>query len=176
MDDDAAPRGLEVHRTPEVLRVRRRWFSPQYVAVAVLAAFIAGWSWIEWKAAPHHGTSLMLAAIAGFGVYAFLVGLVNSTRIELSTDELVVSHGPLPPRRTRVLPLARVGLLGVRQRRFGGATYTSRSLWELVAADATGAELWVMPGFESQDQADWMKEHVLELTRLSARRAQRPSA
>ena len=116
MDESTAPAGIEVERTAEALRIRRRWLSVRHVLAIPFAAVmlffaigrvagllpggVAG-------AVPGSGsvhvyiTSAILAAAAIPIAYFALVGLVNSRIITLTRDGLSIIDGPLPTPRSR---------------------------------------------------------------------------
>ena len=104
----ARPRGVRVEQTGDTLRITRRWFHPlAFVVVLVLVPSLI-WCGVTGRAglyvSARYATLANVLALA-FGVSCiYLLGLVlfNRTVVEVTSERVSFSHGPLPwimPRR-----------------------------------------------------------------------------
>ncbi len=121
MSDQAAraPRPENVTVTQEVdgLRLEYRWFSAKYI---FLILFCIAWDGflIFWYSValtnPSPGNIMIWFPIAHVGVgigltYSTLAGIVNSTTVRVSNNQLAIRHGPLPWFGGRAIAASEIG-------------------------------------------------------------------
>jgi hypothetical protein len=97
------PRGIKVDDDGYRLRIRRRWFGPQYIFLLFFCiawdAFLVFWYSMAFQVdAPWIMVVFPIAHVAvGVGLtYFVLAGLLNTTTITADPQELMVRHRPIP--------------------------------------------------------------------------------
>ncbi|WPB75879.1 hypothetical protein KYC5002_43680 [Archangium violaceum] len=134
-----------------------RWYSTDTVALMIVSVF-----WTAFLLEKHSRLSqvelFFFGSVAVAFIYATMMGLLNSTRVEVGNGELRIQHGPLPFwRMTRSLTVSGSSLTQLFGEEFrngkGGISYT------LLALDTRGRKVKLVSRLEN-------KEKVLYLERF----------
>lgn len=159
------PVSLGEHRGLHDLTIRRRWFGPQHVFIALFAfcwdAFLVFWYSMVTGEAPWIFSVFPLIHVAvGVGLtYYALAGFVNRTTVRADDATLRVSHGPLPWPGERLLHRRAIEQLycveDVKQGKNG-----TRTTYEVHAQLTGGRHEKVLSGLQFPDEALYVERAV----------------
>lgn len=94
------PERFQVSETGEALSIAWRWFTPRQIVFAAFAllwvSFLVNWYARAGLDSEPGLFALPHAAIGLWLTYSSLAGLLNSTRVVVSSASIQIDHGPLP--------------------------------------------------------------------------------
>ncbi|OJT24907.1 hypothetical protein BO221_10950 [Archangium sp. Cb G35] len=152
------PKGFRLEEDGQRATLTWRWYSTDTVALMIVSVF-----WTVFLLEKHSRLSLLelffFSSVAGAFVYATLMGLLNSTRVEVGNGELRIQHGPLPFwRMTRSLTMSGGSLTRLYGEEFrnakGGLSYT------LLALDTRGRQVKLVSRLENKEQVLYLERFL----------------
>ncbi len=165
-EDVAMPRSITVEYTGTSLLLVHRWIS---IKTALWAFATIAWAVCLTQMYGDPGARDALSMFkwmfeiqVALGVcmaYVTMAGLCNSTRIETSETELIISHGPLPWLGGRHLELAEINQLFTRER----VSYERRGkryIYGLYALLKSGKRLKLLSRLRLSEQALFLEQQI----------------
>jgi hypothetical protein len=153
----ALPKHVHLEEHGERTTVSWRWLTWQHGLMAFMLLFINAFYVVFFLNIPMYHPekpleslliTLFMASVPVCLNYSTLAGLLNTTRIELSRDELRIQHGPVPWLGNRTVPARDITQLHGQAVRTGRAGYT----YSLFALDKAGRKVKLLSGLENKDQ------------------------
>jgi hypothetical protein len=156
----ALPESFRMEELDGTTTVAWRWFHVGYVLLAliciawtVLPALLYA-SWFEGDAPTLATVGLLLFLGTGaLLAYMVLTGLVNTTRIEVSRDELRIQHGPLPWFGNVTRPGRELTQLYGQEVKGKHAT-----TYKLLALDREGHEVLLLEHLDNKEQVLYLEQ------------------
>ncbi len=159
------PRGIEVVDLGTELQIKRRWFHPVFLFLAVFCVFWNGFMLI-WHAAALAGGAWFMSVFGllhtavGVGLaYFTLAGFLNTTTIRVARGMLRVVHQPLPWFGSVAMPAGDVKQLYCREKVSHGKNGT-RVTYQLHAVTRGHRRQKLLSGLNDAEQALFVEQEL----------------
>ncbi|AKJ00265.1 Hypothetical protein AA314_01891 [Archangium gephyra] len=157
----ALPERFQVEEHGQGTTISWRWFRAYHVFMVFFCLLWNGFLFVWYFVALTHEAPLIVTlfpllhtGVGLFLIYMTVAGFVNSTRIEVSREELRIQHGPLPWSGNRTLSgreLTQVYGQEVRGSK-GSVSYS------LLALDTQRRQVKLLTGLEAKEQALYLEQ------------------
>jgi len=159
------PKNMHLKEGDNSLVFEYRWFKSKYIisilAAPIFAFFLIGSDYIIGDFHQFTIPVLILIFVSFFVIYYSLAKLMNTTRINVSHQEIKVIHGPIPFSKNLILKKEDVTQLYVTQHRIGHRYYLYAATYQINAILANKEIITLVRGLHFPQQGRFI-EHKIE--------------
>lgn len=166
----AMPKGMQVYRRTNGLRITRRWFGPKIIGLLIFCAvwdtFMVVWYTIAitqgiWPMALF---GLIHLAVGVGLTYFAIAGLFNTTTITVMHGSIDIRHAPIPVpgKDLQADNLAQL----YTKRRVSHSNNGTSITYELRAKQTDGKDIKLLGNLESEEQGLFMENRIEEFLQI----------
>ncbi len=158
------PDNMNLIEHSDYLEFEYSWFKPKYVATLISAPvfvlFLVGSNFIpgDFNAPTTPVYMLLVAAIAI--IYYALAKTANRTKIHVTHDQIVVTHGPIPFSKNLKISKGDVAQLYVTRHRIGHRYYPYSATFQINVLLRSGGVDTLVRSLHSADQCTFIERKI----------------
>jgi hypothetical protein len=161
----AIPKNMHLNELGDRLEFKYKWFKPKYfvslILTPVFSYFLVESDLIDGSLGDFTTPSIILLIFTLIVVYYSFAKVINTTKINVTHEELDVRHGPIPFAKNLHLKKENVTQLYVTQHRIGHRYYLYYTTYQINVILTSEEVITLVKGLHTPEQGRFI-EHKIE--------------